>query len=229
MCLILLSWRSQPGFPLVVAANRDEFHLRPAAPASFWRDRPDLLGGRDLEAMGTWMGVARDGRFAAVTNYRGAHEPRAAESRGQLVSRYLANGAAPGRYIAGVAERGSAYSGFNLLCSDDEELWWFSNRGPEPRRLEPGLHALGNDLLDTQETAPHKECFARAIDGATSLESLFEVLAAARIIAPEYGTRCSTVLLRAADGMVQLAERTFDARGAAGETVRFEFRVSPAR
>jgi uncharacterized protein with NRDE domain len=76
--LIVLGWKAHPGYPLLVAANRDEFHRRPAAPAAFWSDRPRILAGRDLEAMGTWMGVSRSGKFAAVTNYRGAREPSAA-------------------------------------------------------------------------------------------------------------------------------------------------------
>ena len=89
MCLILVAWKALPGPALVVAANRDEFHARPAAPAAFWEDRPGILAGRDLEARGTWMGVTRSGRFAAVTNYRGAREARAAESRGARVTRFL--------------------------------------------------------------------------------------------------------------------------------------------
>ncbi len=78
MCLILLSLGQHAEYPLIVAANRDEFHARAAAPAAFWTDRPGILAGRDLEARGTWMGVSRTGRFAAVTNFRGAREPRAA-------------------------------------------------------------------------------------------------------------------------------------------------------
>src|SRR5690606_22700378 len=100
MCLILLGWRARPGMTLAVAANRDEFHARPAAPAAFWADRPDILAGRDLEAMGTWMGVSRSGRFAAVTNYRGAREPSAAESRGALVTRFLEGGQPAADYVA---------------------------------------------------------------------------------------------------------------------------------
>src|SRR3954470_1237003 len=72
MCLIVFGWKAHPDYPLIVAANRDEFHGRPAAAAAFWHDKPAILAGRDLEAKGTWMGVARNGRFAAVTNYRGA-------------------------------------------------------------------------------------------------------------------------------------------------------------
>src|SRR5712691_4148312 len=95
MCLIVLAWRVQPSYPLIVAANRDEFHGRPAAAAAFWRDEPSILAGRDLEAMGTWMGVARNGRFAAVTNYRGATEPSAPHSRGSLVSGFLSSSSPP--------------------------------------------------------------------------------------------------------------------------------------
>src|SRR5437763_11212868 len=131
MCLILLAWRVTNEHPLVVAANRDEFHARPAAAAAFWDDKPGVLAGRDLEARGTWMGVSRNGRFAAVTNYRGAREARAAESRGALVARFLDGADAAGDYMKSVADRAAAYSGFNLLASDGEALWWMSNRGGE--------------------------------------------------------------------------------------------------
>src|SRR3954451_3306925 len=99
MCLILFAWQVPGRQPLVVAANRDEFHARPAAPAAFWQDQPGILAGRDLEARGTWMGVSRSRKFAAVTNYRGAKEARAAESRGALVSRFLGNAVAPAPYV----------------------------------------------------------------------------------------------------------------------------------
>ncbi|MGA8005768.1 MAG: NRDE family protein, partial [Burkholderiales bacterium] len=90
MCLIVLAWKSHPDFPLIVAANRDEFHARPTMAARFWEDRPEILAGRDLEGMGTWLGVTRRGRFAAVTNYReAAPAPRDAASRGVLASRFL--------------------------------------------------------------------------------------------------------------------------------------------
>jgi uncharacterized protein with NRDE domain len=226
MCLILVAWRAHPGDPLIVAANRDEFHARPAAAAAFWKDHPQILAGRDLEAMGTWMGVSRSGRFAAVTNYRGGGEPRAKESRGHLVSRFLVGGAGPAEYVAAVAKRRGEYSGFNLLCADGAELWWFSNRDAAPRRLEPGIYGLGNDLLDTPEVGEPKARLVRAIEPAPSLEPLLGVLAQSKIASPEYGTRCSTVLIIANDGRVSFAERPFDARGAEGETVRFELRRS---
>lgn len=226
MCLIVLAWRAHPEYPLIVAANRDEFHARPAAGAAFWADRPRILAGRDLQAMGTWMGVSRGGKFGAVTNYRGAREPSAAESRGDLVARYLDNGQTPAAYVAEVAGRASAYSGFNLLAADGGELWWCSNRDAAPRRLEPGIYGLGNLLLDSEDVAGSKARFAREIASPVAVETLFQALAPARIVAPEYGTRCSTVLLAGRDGRLRYAERAFDAAGAEGETLRFEFRLA---
>lgn len=223
MCLIVLAWRVRPDFPLVVAANRDEFHARAAAPAEFWSDEPRILAGRDLEAKGTWMGVSRDGRFAAVTNYRGGREPRAVESRGALVTRFLLNGTPPREYVPLVHGNGATYSGFNLLVCDGEELWWCSNRDSAPRRLDPGVYGLGNLLLDSEDVTDSKSRFARAIGSSLALETLFEVVVPARITSPEYGTRCSTVLLQGSDGAVQLAERTLAASGHEGETVSYEF------
>ena len=219
MCLIVLGWRVHPEFPLIVAANRDEFHARPAAAAAFWQDQPGILAGRDLEARGTWMGVSRSRKFAAVTNYRGAKEPRAAESRGALVSRFLGNGVAPASYVDSL--KANLYSGFNLLAADGDELWWMSNRGGEPRRLEPGIYGLGNTLLDAPEVDGIKQAFAAELSPAPAVESLFEVVKAAQIVNPEYGTRCSTILL--GGKRTRYAERSFAPDGSAGETLHYEF------
>ncbi len=225
MCLIVLAWRVHPSFPLVVAANRDEFHARPAAAVSFWSDRPGILAGRDLEALGTWMGVSRAGRFAAVTNYRGAGEPRAAESRGALVSRFLADGQAPAEYMTGLRDNAALYSGFNLLAADRNNLWWISNRDGAPRALVPGIYGLGNLLLDSPEVEPAKERLRSALEPAPAVDSLFTVLAESRILNEEYGTRCSTVMLRAKDDRIRYAERSFGPDGAEGETLQFDFTV----
>jgi uncharacterized protein with NRDE domain len=218
LCLILIGWKTHPACPLVVAANRDEFHARRAAPANYWRDRPEILAGRDLQAMGTWMGVSRAGRFAAVTNYRGAREASAAESRGALVTGFLANRATPAAYTADIAGRAASYSGFNLLTYDRRELWWMSNRNGTPRRLEPGYYALGNLLLDSPEVQPIKQRFSETLP---AVEPLFSLLLQAKIVNPEYGTRCSTVLLD--DGKrMRYSERSFDADGTDGATVHFQ-------
>jgi uncharacterized protein with NRDE domain len=220
MCLILAAWRAVEGVPLVVAANRDEFHARPAAPAHFWEDNAAILAGRDLQAMGTWMGVARSGRFAAVTNYRGAREPSAPHSRGALVTGFLASSEAGGAYVSRLEK--NQYSGFNLLAYDGTELWWVSNRNGAPRRLEPGIYGLGNLLLDSPEVEPAKARFREAISPAPAVENLFATLAAARITDPMYGTRCSSALILREEG-IRYAERAFAPDGEAGETLHFEF------
>lgn len=219
MCLIVLGWRVHPEFPLIVAANRDEFHARPASAAAFWEDHPAILAGRDLEARGTWMGVSRSRKFAAVTNYRGAKEPRAVESRGALVSKFLSNGSAPADYIEHV--KTGLYSGFNLLATDGKELWWMSNRDGTPRRLEAGIYGLGNTLLDAPEVDSIKKAFAAELSPAPAVEPLFGLLESAKIVHPEYGTRCSTILL--GGERTRYAERSFAADGSAGETLHYEF------
>ena len=218
MCLILVGWKTHRDYSLVVAANRDEFHGRSAATAAFWPDHPQILAGRDLQARGTWLGIARNGRFASVTNYRGGHDPSAAESRGALVTRFLMNGRSPGEFVADI--KPASYSGFNLLLADRDELWWLSNRDGGSKRLEPGYYALGNLLLDSPEVMDVKARFQAA---PVAIEPLFSLLATAKIVAPAYGTRCSTVVLAGSAGRMQFAERAFDASGADGSTLRYEF------
>ncbi len=218
MCLILVAWQKYAEYPLVVAANRDELHARAAERAGFWKDHPEILAGRDLDAKGTWMGISRTGRFAAVTNYRGGKDANARQSRGVLVTRYLLDRS--NEFMAEAEKSRNSYSGFNLLVSDRKELWWLSNRDGGSRKLEPGFYALGNLLLDTPEVMQVKSRFK---DAALAIEPLFSLLATAKIVAPEYGTRCSTVLLAQRDGGVRYAERAFDPSGALGATLRYEF------
>lgn len=163
------------------------------------------------------MGVNRAGRFAAVTNYRGAREPSAAESRGALVTAFLANGASAADYMRDVERRAARYSGFNLLVCDRQELWWISNRDGGPRRLDPGYYALGNLLLDSPDVQPVKE---RAAETPAAVEALFGLVAGAKIVNVEYGTRCSTVLLDTGTAL-RYAERTFERDGSEGETVQY--------
>jgi len=217
MCLILLAWRVPGRPPVVVAANRDEFHARPAAPAAFWEDQPSILAGRDLEARGTWMGISRGGRFAAVTNYRGGTEPRAAQSRGALVTGFLSGSETAGAYIESVTAKSGSYSGFNLIASDGAELWWMSNRDSEPRRLEAGIYGLGNLLLDSPDVEPRKRRFEDALASGVAVEPLFSVLAEARIVDPRYGTRCSTVFFGR-----RYVERSFAPDGTEQDTLHYE-------
>ena len=151
MCLIAFAWKAHPAWPLVVAANRDEFYARPALPAGWWPDAPRLLAGRDLRDGGTWMGVTRDGRFAALTNYRdpGFAQLEGAPSRGALVADFLRGSANAEAYAHAVSAEAARYNGFNLLVGDADGLFYLSNRAEGVRRLEPGVYGLSNHLLDT--------------------------------------------------------------------------------
>ena len=153
MCLIVFAWKLIPGAPLIAAANRDEFYDRPAAPASWWDDHPQVYAGRDLRGGGTWLGVSRAGRFAALTNIRAPSERRdGAPSRGALVANYLAGEDTPSEYVARIKARTDDFNGFNLLIGDDHTMIWYSNRDHGDARngqpLEPGIYGLSNDRLD---------------------------------------------------------------------------------
>ncbi|MCB1676400.1 MAG: NRDE family protein, partial [Halioglobus sp.] len=116
MCLLLVAHQYDRRYPLVVAANRDEFHARATAAAHFWPEQPNLLAGRDLAQGGTWMGITRRGHFAAITNYRDpAQTAPAPRSRGELPLDYLSGEPEPGAYLRQVARRAAQYAGFNLL------------------------------------------------------------------------------------------------------------------
>ncbi|HEU0013959.1 MAG TPA: NRDE family protein [Longimicrobium sp.] len=237
MCLIGLAWRAHPRWRLVVAANRDELYARPTAPAAFWEDAPEVLAGRDLRAGGTWMGITRAGRFAAVTNYHGSGEMRPApRSRGGLVAGFLRGTESPGAYARGVEAAGGEYGGFNLLVGDGGALAYVSNRAPGVRLLEPGVYGLSNHLLDTPwpKVRRARDAVRQALAGdggeldAPLLEMLADRIVAAdgelpdtgvgieraRLLSPPfiatdlYGTRASTVLSVAADGEVRFVERT---------------------
>lgn len=150
MCLIAFAWKAHPRYRLIVAANRDEFHGRPTAPAAFWEDAPDLFAGRDLKDGGTWMGVTTHGRFSALTNYRDPREFRAgAPTRGQLVSNFLLERKTPFDYAESLGATQHLYNGFNLLVADENSLWYVGNRAGVPREVAPGVHGLSNALLDT--------------------------------------------------------------------------------
>ena len=170
MCLIAVAWKAHPAFRLVVAANRDEAYARPAAPAHWWMDAPELLAGRDLREGGTWMGVTRAGRFAAVTNFRdpGFAQLPHAPSRGALVADFLRGGADAEAYARDLSARAAAYNGFNLLVGDAGGLFYLSNRAEGVRRLEPGVYGLSNHLLDTPwpKTVRARQAMADALAAA---------------------------------------------------------------
>ena len=252
MCLIVIAHGMDRDFPLIVAGNRDEFHGRPTQDAHWWPDRPNVLGGRDLQANGTWLALHRNGRFAAVTNHRDAVPPSAnLQSRGHLVSDFLASGLSPPAFVDQVdADR---YGGFNLFVSDTEQLAYLSNRGGGCRELPPGIYGVANATLDA--TWPKVQRSTHALrdlirDRSINVSQLLTLLAdrqkarvsdvqadelpfdaahalsAPFVVMPEYGTRCSTVVLRGADGRVSMTEKRFTADGQTSGQSDFRFDVS---
>lgn len=239
MCLILFAYRHHPRYPLILAANRDEFYDRPTQTLDFWTDRPEIAAGRDLKRMGTWMGVTRHGRLAAVTNYReaGIQKPEAL-SRGQLVTDFLAGHTTAPDYLRGLHANGHLYNGFNLIVGDTRGLYYYSNRGGTVSPVQPGIHGLSNHLLDTHwpkvrdgksrfaailaedENHIHRSKLLEALQDQsvppdnqlpdTGIDPAWErVLAPIFITSPVYGTRCSSLLTVDRDGGVDFAEITW--------------------
>jgi len=256
LCLLVLAWQVHPRFPLILAANRDELHSRPAAALAKWQDH-GILAGRDLTAGGTWLGVDRQRRFGVVTNFRELPATAsAAPSRGQLIPNYLAVQAPPQDFLQDLAPAAADYAGFNLLCGDTEELWYASNRAPDfARRLPAGVYGLSNRLLDTPwpkltrvrrrfeawlavaPLPPTTELLDMLADRRQSVaaENAYpadlapewrQALSAPFVLHPVYGTRCSTVVLLAADGAVHMIERRFDAAGACSGESKFVLEAS---
>ncbi|MBT2681245.1 NRDE family protein [Bacillus sp. ISL-35] len=237
MCLILFAYKAHPKYKLIIAANRDEAYNRATAPAAFWEDVPELLAGRDLEKMGTWMGVTTSGKFAALTNYRDPSEQTAGKrTRGELVADYLKGSNHPETYLQKMAERRLEYPGYNLLAGDHEELYYYSNRGNHPVKIEPGIHGVSNHLLNTDwpKVEKGKEGLEKIIseNSPDLAERLFSHLENAdpapdhnlpstgvsleweRLLSPMfiksegYGTRSSTVILMN-DKEIYFNERVF--------------------
>jgi uncharacterized protein with NRDE domain len=249
MCLIALALDAHPQYALVLAANRDEFHSRPTAPASWWDDAPQVFGGRDLQSHGSWLALARDGRWAAVTNVRRMIPPDPnAPSRGRLIAHYLRDAHAAEDYVGALRPEADRYAGFNLLLGDATGTWYLSNHdGHHHQRLSPGVHAVSNAALDTpwpklvalRDTLRHW-----CADGRTDTDHLLAALRndcvaddaelpdtgvgaeMERFLAPAfirgdtYGTRASTVLAIDRDGRALFTEHRFGPNGApTGQTV----------
>lgn len=248
MCLIGIIYRLHPDYPVILAANRDEFYQRPTARADWWDDRPELLGGRDLQAGGTWLACHRDGRFGCITNYRDLRQPlkKDAPSRGELVPDFLLGKQSATEYLQALDPSASAYNGFNLLLWDGEVLCHYANEERRINHLSPGIHGLSNHLLDTpwpkverlkqdlqllldQGKAQEPEAlFARLHNREiapdhqlpdTGIDLDWErSLSAMHIEMNSYGTRVASVLRVATDGSVFFEERAF---APAGESKRF--------
>ena len=237
MCLIVIGWRVHPDYPLVVAANRDEFYRRPSMPLGRWPDAPDVIGGLDLEAGGTWLGIAETGRFAAVTNVREPGMAKGELSRGWLTRHFLTSDRTALDYARQID--GTRYSGFNLLLADNDSLLYLSNRDAEPRPLAPGIYGVSNHRLDTPwpKLLKARQHFAAALGHLPDPDACFELLAdraiepdeslpatgvplpwerllsAVFVQSADYGTRASSVLLRGKDGSITMFEKNFNSDG----------------
>lgn len=237
MCLIVVGWQAHLDYPLVVAANRDEFYARPTADAARWPDAPRIIGGLDLEAGGTWLGISETGRFAAVTNVREPGMAKGEISRGALTRSFLLSDESAADFARNVED--SRYSGFNLLLADGDSLVYCSNRDGEPRSLPPGIYGLSNHLLDSPwpKLVKARQRFGEALQQLPSENAFFDLLADQTIVADEslprtgvpiewerllsavfvksenYGTRASTLAWQRADGAVRLHEQSFGPNG----------------
>lgn len=249
MCLVVLAFQQHPEYPLIVAGNRDEFHKRPSKEIHWWPDESDIVGGRDLQAGGTWLALHRSGRFATVTNYRDADVPAARlRSRGHLITDFLLGKDDSLDYLNALED--SAYAGFNLLVYDGKTLAWKSNRSDEARVLDPGIYGLSNALLDSpwHKVVRSKAALQQLIleDNVNETELLrllddrekapvgqiaddrlpFETahgISAGFIVLPDYGTRSSSVVLSDTAGRWRISERRFDASGNTTGDTSFAF------
>ena len=243
MCLIVFAYRVHPEFPLIVAANRDEFRDRPTRPAEFWPEQPTLLAGRDLSQGGTWLGLNRQGQLAMVTNYRNPKEARGRLSRGLLVSQFLQQDTSPAAYLEALGAQADEYSGFNLLAGNADALYYYSNRGAcsrQPQPLAPGLYGLSNHLLDTpwpkverakanlqpliEQPDPDPDALLDLLRDSTpatdaQLPDTGVGLEWERLLSPifiegqHYGTRSSTILLISRHGEATFVEQSHTADG----------------
>jgi uncharacterized protein with NRDE domain len=238
MCLLVTGYHFHHRYPLIVAANRDELYGRPTAAAHWWDDVPGVLGGRDLEAGGTWMGITTTGRFAALTNYWESEQPhRNPPSRGELVREYLSGDEPPERFLEHLERHGNEYNGFNLIFGSPEQLFYYSNRATRYGALQPGIHVLSNHLLNTpwpKAERARRFFSGRALRDQPEPGDLLEMMNdvsepeaqrdpgtpaaqlralarhSIRIALPRFGTRASTVLIIDDRGSVRFTERTFD-------------------
>lgn len=257
MCLILVAWKVHPDYPIVIAANRDEFHRRPTAAAHWWPDRPQLLAGRDLEAGGTWLGIRADGRLAALTNYRDPRQIKPhAPSRGGLVLQTLDSQASIADRLEQLQAVGAQYSGFNLICSDGHELGVYESVADSARLLSPGIYGLSNHLLDTPwpKVQRAKSQLALALGALPDESALLELLrddsvpnddelprtgvsleferllSSAFIATADYGTRSSTVIRIDAHGSASFREWSWRPDGSTAGEVAHHFQLqAPVR
>ena len=239
MCLVLFSRCPNDEYQLVVAANRDEFYARPSDNAKFWTDQPAILGGKDLQAGGTWLGITANGRFATVTNFRETPpEPMPPRSRGDLTSNFLTSNEPAADYLQAIDHRANEYRGFNLLLGDPDSLHYYSNRERKIKPLQPGTYGLSNQLLDCDwpKVVRGRNQLATMVNNGFDSEQLFQLMSdrgeldepwsSKFIHTMEYGTRATTILTIKHTGEVCFEERLFDTKGTIQPASHYEFKLN---
>lgn len=253
MCIITFHYNDHIHYKLIIAANRDEFYERPAAQAHFWEDKHNVLAGRDLEAMGTWLGMTTTGRFAALTNFRDPKEfDKKKQSRGHIVANFLTSNDEPKSYLQHVQREKDAYNGFNVLVGTTRSLYYYSNRNNDIMRVPSGTHSISNHFINTPwpKVERAKQLMRDYVMKVTHVEvdelfhqlknnelatdeklpntgidrSLERQLSPIFIQTDQYGTRSSTVILMTHDGEVTFVERTYQ-NGKFRDERSFQFEI----
>ncbi len=252
MCLIVFAYKYHPHYPLILTANRDEFYERPTSSAHFWDEHPDLLAGRDMKYGGTWMGITKSGRFAAVTNFRDRTEFREHPlSRGLMLKDFFTSHESPETFLRGIIPREEKYNGFNILVGNRTSFMYYSNRSRGMKTLEPGIYGLSNHLLDTPwpKVVRSRRALVEVIEGSGPVDRdrlssiLYDrtpaeddelpetgfgiewerILSSSFIASPTYGTRATTTLLIDNNGHVDFTERSYTGPEDSGNTIHHEF------
>lgn len=239
MCLINFHFKDHPTYKLIVVANRDEVYDRPTAPAHIWEDKPMILAGRDLLQKGTWLGVTKNGRFAALTNFRNPSDTNEyPTSRGDIVTDFLVSNDSPQDFLSDLAINRDQYAGFNIIVGDSEQLYYYNNNENQIKSISPGTHSLSNQFLNSswpKVTKGRKKLHNYVQNKeAVQVEDLFTIISDAekapdhelpstgipieleRKLSPlfiktdNYGTRSSTIVTIDHDYNLQFTERTYD-------------------
>ena len=254
MCLLTIAWGAHPDYRLVFAGNRDEFHDRPAAPAEWWSDAPAVLGGRDLRAGGSWLGISRSGRIAVVTNQPGL-EPvgNARASRGALVTDFLTSAVPVDAYAAALAREAAEYAGFGLVIGDLDQMRYVAHEDQPGtvvcRALEPGCFGLSNASYGTDwpKIAYLKSGIAELLEhDRVSEVAVLELLETRRpqspgpfadpltkmqttpfVLGEHYGTRAATIIIVDGLGHCRFMERRYDAAGRVSGESTESFTIGP--
>ncbi len=251
MCLILFALQQHDDYPLIVIANRDEYYARPTRTAHWWSDTPGIFAGRDLQAQGTWMGVNRNGRFAAVTNVREANGVQARLSRGNLTRDFLSSGEPAESFLTSLEPTADDYAGFNLIVGDSSGLYFYSNRHAGIRCIPPGIYGVSNGLFDeawpklisgkqalaaTLKTSLDNSALMQILTDSTTAEDeqlpktgvpldIERMLSSRFIRSNDYGTRACGIVKFTSQKQIIFVEHNYNHSGITDDSITEEFQI----